>query len=176
MRRRRRTKGDIIVDFTALLDVIFIVLMLVLAKQQVFEKQSKESLDQKKAEADNMMEQAEKEYALYADQVETSETIKDYICLVTVHCYYDKNEITSRTIDILDYDGISDEPIVLKGNHVEPEMDELKRRLTDTIEDNPDKAVILSLNKNDDNILYRDEQSILKIFNSLNEHKNVVLK
>ncbi len=177
MRRRRRTKGDIIVDFTSLLDVIFILLMLVLSKQQVFASQSKEKLEQDLAAANAMEEQAEKEYRLYEDQVESSEKINEYICLVSVYCNYDKNEVTSRTISILDYDGIADVPIELKGNDVTAEMSELEKRLTDTIEDNPDKAILLSLNKDDDNILYRDENKILEIFGKLSdEYENVVLK
>lgn len=179
MRRRRRTKGDIIVDFTSLLDVIFIILMLVLAKQQVFESQSKEQLKQDKAEAESMKERSEKEYKLYEDQVNSAENMKEYICLLSVYCNYDLNDVTSRTINILNYDGngVLEEPIELKGNDVNAGMNELEKILTDSIEDNQDKAIILSLNKDDDVILYRDEKRILEMFGGLSDtYENVVLK
>ena len=177
MRRRKRTKGDILIDFTSLMDVIFILLMLVLSKQQAFAKQSEELLDQQFLEASAKTEMAQNEYYLYRDQVESSENIQEYMCLLSVYCNYDKKEITSREIRVL---GVKDDkygPVELKGNDVAEQMDELEEYLKKNIEDNPEKVAVLSLNKDDDNILYRDEARILEIFDDLKtSYPNVIIK
>ena len=177
MRRKKRTKGDILIDFTSLMDVIFILLMLVLSKQQAFAKQSEEQLDQQIKDYGEMTDMKETEYNLYKDQVESSENIQEYMCLLSVYCNYDKKEITSREIRVL---GVKDDkygPVELKGNDVTEQMDELEDYLKKNIEDNPEKVAVLSLNKDDDNILYRDETRILEIFDGLKaSYPNVIIK
>ena len=49
--------------------------------------------------------------------------------------------------------------------------------LSEFIESNADKPVLLSLNEGDENILYRDEMRIMEIFNGLSDrYDNVYIK
>ena len=53
---------------------------------------------------------------------------------------------------------------------------QLSQLLTDYIDGNPEKMVVLSLNENDEDILYRDEKRIQDIFTDLLVKPNVRIK
>ncbi len=163
MRRRNRTRDDIIIDLTSLLDVIFIVLLIVVCDQRTMgaqEEASKKAYDIQRA--------------MYEDMVETSGS---YNLFVSVYSKYDEDNPVSRVIYVQKKgEEEAGATFELDGNDVKGEMDEFKDYLAAYIEDNPGKPVVLSLNENDDDILYRDEKAILEIFDELNENPDVYIK
>lgn len=169
--RRRHNKGDILIDLTSLLDIIFIFLMIVVCNQQNMTSE----IQTQKSEAITLTEQARTQLELYTDQLDSI----DNLCLVSVNARYEPSNITTRYITILKNGENPEmlESIEMKGNHTAEALKTLESNLRSYIESNKEKPVILSLNEKDDNILYRDEKEILKIFDTLKqEFPNVYKK
>ena len=173
MRRRRgSSKSDIIIDLTSLLDVIFIILLVVLCGQSSI---SQDMMDVQ-AGAEQAKAQAEAEYKLYEDQREMADSLNQLVCTVSVMVPYDTNEVTKRTIQLL-VEGEEIRPIALIGNNVTDAVEEFKECLISYILENSDRPVILSLNEDDDYILYRDEVMVNEIFAELaGDYDNVYIK
>lgn len=168
MRKKRRNNLDILIDLTSLLDVIFIILLIVVCNQQYLNnKLSEESL-----KAENVVAEAEASKALYLDQIDT---IQNYNELLSVYASYDPSTVTERHIRVLKNEQ-DIKTFDLTGNNVSAPLEEFKDYMVTYIENNPEKPVVLSLNDHDENILYRDEKAIKKIFEELSEYPNVYLK
>lgn len=173
MRRKRRySKGDVLIDLTPLLDVIFIILLIVMWGQNTVET----NLKQAQADAEEAMQQTNAEHMLYEQQLEIAENINSYVFAVAVVVPYDKTDVTQRTIQILK-EGEEIESFELVGNNVTASVEAFEKSLMKYIEANKDRPVILSLNEQDDNILYRDEVMVTEIFNELTkEYNNVYIR
>ena len=173
MRRKRRSSGnDIIIDLTSLLDVIFIVLLVVICGQSSLN----EGLIEKQNEVENVKQQAEIAYELYSDQLEMADSLNQYVWAVSVIVPYDEVEITKRQIVILK-EGKEIESFELVGNDVKSAREKFKESLLGFIQEHKEKPVILSLNEEDDSILYRDEVMVNEVFMELSEEfDNVYVK
>lgn len=173
MRRRRNSaKGDIIIDLTSLLDVVFILLLVILCGQS----RMSESLSEAEKRAEAMKVQAEAEYKLYQDQRETADGLNQLVCVVSVVVPYDEDEITQRQIQVL-REGEEIETFDLIGNNVTRSVAAFRESLVQFIRVNQERPVILSLNEEDDYILYRDEVMVKEIFDELaEEYGNVYIK
>lgn len=158
MRRKRHNRGDILIDLTSLLDVIFIILLIVICNQQNIT--NKTQAQQK--EASELIEQAESQLQLYNDQMESV----DYLCIVSVNARYEPDNVTARHISV-QKKGEDVEVIDMIGNNTEEPLQKLQMMLEEYIDAHQGKPLILSLNENDEKILYRDEKAIQKIFNEL---------
>lgn len=170
MRRiRKGFKSDIIIDLTSLLDVMFIILLVVLCGQNVVTNE----LSDAQAKAEHAQSQAEEEKWLYEEQLELSNNV----WAVSIMVPYDEKEITRRQIRFL-VRGEEIRSIDLVGNNVTGAVNEFRDCLISYIQQNEGKPIILSLNENDDYILYRDEVMVNGIFEELvNTYSNVyVLK
>lgn len=173
MRKNRNGyKRDIIIDLTSLLDVIFILLLVVLCGQSGI----REGLEQSNAEYEHARAQAEANHQLYEDQLEIADHLDKYVWAVSVVVPYDEKEITQRQIKLLK-EGGEIESFDLVGNEVTGSAKAFKESLTDYIRKYKDRPVILSLNEEDDRILYRDEVMVNEIFVELSkEYTNVYIK
>lgn len=172
MRKKRRSRGDIIIDLTSLLDVIFIILLVVLCGQQGISS----DLNAKITEAQEKEEQATDAKELYEDMIHTEDNLQQLVWAASISVPYDKTEITKREIKVL-VEGKEIESFTLVGNDVEESFENFRSELTGYIESNNGKPVILSLNENDDNILYRDEMRMKDIINEiLSSYNNVYIK
>lgn len=173
MRKKRKgLKSDIIIDLTSLLDVMFILLLVVLCSQS----RINESLEQSGVEYERAKNQAEEAYRLYQDQLDMADQLNQYVWAVSVVVPYDENEITKRQIKVLK-EGAEIESFDLIGNNVEDSAKDFEESLTDFIQNNRENPVILSLNEEDDNILYRDEVMVEEIFTELcKKYSNVYIK
>ena len=173
MRRRRNSaKGDIIIDLTSLLDVVFILLLVILCGQS----RMSESLSEAEKRAEAMKVQAEAEYKLYQNQLETADGLNQLVCVVSVVVPYDEDEITQRQIQVL-REGEEIETFDLIGNNVTRSVAAFRESLVQFIRVNQERPVILSLNEEDDYILYRDEVMVKEIFDELaEEYGNVYIK
>ena len=173
MRRKRRgSGGDVLIDLTSLLDVIFIILLIVMWSQNTVEGK----LKQTQAQTEYAKAQTEAEYKLYEQQIEIADNINQYVWAVSVVVPYDKADVTKRTIQILK-EGEEIESFDLVGNNVTEAIDDFKKSLVGYIELNKTRPVILALNENDDNILYRDEVMVTELFLELTkEYSNVYIR
>lgn len=173
MRRTRRGgKGDVLIDLTSLLDVIFIILLIVMWGQNTLET----NLKQAQAETEAAKTQTEEERKLYEQQLEISDNINQYVFAVSVVVPYDKEDVTHRTIQILK-EGEEIESFELVGKNVRDSVEAFQNCLVKYVEANKDRPVILSLNEHDDNILYRDEVMVTDIFYELTkEYDNVYIR
>ncbi len=168
MRKRRRTKTDILIDLTSLLDVIFIILMVVICNQQNLTMK----LQASKEQAQQVEEKAEAAYQLYTDQVDTAK----YSLVISVTATYQKDAVTERKISVL-IPGEEIKDFKLSGNNTREALENFKKELIHGMEIAAGKPVVLSLNEEDDNILYRDEKAIKKIFEELvEEYANAFIR
>ena len=175
-RNKRNKKNDIIIDLTSLLDVIFIVLLVVMAGQFTASKSQENTLAEQQAEAEAMMEEAENNIAVYENMIDTMDNVNKYIIAVSIAVPYNKEELHKREIKLL-AEGNELKSFPLVGSETEEAFNELKDTLESFIKSNPDSPVILSLNDDDDKILYRDEKAITEILNELSgEYGNVYIK
>ena len=171
-RKRNRFKSDVMIDLTSLLDVIFIILLVVLCGQSSM----KENLTQLQADAKGTQAQAEQEYKLYKEQIEIADSLNQYVWAVSIMVPYDENDVTKRQIRFLK-EGQEIETIELIGNDVTSAIETFKKSLTKYIQEHEDRPVILSLNEDDDYILYRDEIMVTEVFLELaNKFNNVYIK
>ena len=173
MRRKKSgSKSDIIIDLTSLLDVIFIMLLVVLCGQSSIN----ESLAEEQSNAEHALIQAESEYQLYKDQIETADSLNQYVWAVSIVVPYNEKEITQRQIRLLN-EGKEIENFDLIGNDVTSAIETFKESLVGFIQENKDRPVIISLNEDNDNILYRDEIMVNEILKELSkEYSNVYIK
>ena len=168
----RGGKGDVLIDVTSLLDVIFIVLLVVLLGQSNVET----SLKQAQAEAEEAKNQMNAEQMLYEQQLELADGINKYVFAVSVIVPYDKEDVTHREIKKLQ-EGKEIESFELVGNNVTEAVEDFKKSLVSYIEQNTTRPVILALNENDDNILYRDEVMVTELFLELTKkYSNVYIR
>ena len=165
MRQKHHNKGDILIDLTSLLDVIFIILLIVICNQQNVTNE----VQAQQTEALELKKQAEAQLQLYADQMDTV----DNLYMVSVIAKYDQNNVTMRHIYI-QKKGEGNEEINLIGNNTREPFLNLKTSLEEYINLHAGNPIILSLNDNDEEILYRDEKAILYIFNELKASSNDV--
>ena len=179
MRGKRRNRSDILIDLTSLLDVIFIILLIVVCNQ----KNLTNVVAREKAVATEEIEQAmvekeraQAEYELYKDQIDIESNSDMYVCVISVNSNYEPETVTQRHILVL-CKGEEIESIDLIGNDTEEALEEFRNLVTGYVETNIGRPVILSLNEDDEKILYRDEKAIREIFEELGDkYDNVYLK
>lgn len=173
MRRTRRSaKGDVLIDVTSLLDVIFIILLVVLLGQNSVEN----NLKQVQADTEAAKNRTEAQQKLYEQQLEVADNINQYVFAVSVVAPYDKADVTHREIIILK-EGEEIKSFELVGNNTKESVEAFRKSLVKYVEANKDRPVILSLNEKDDNILYRDEVMVTEIFYELTkEYGNVYIR
>ena len=161
---KKRSAGNILIDLTSLLDVIFIVLLIVTCRLQTVE----EAVAEKEVQAQERIDEARSEQELYKEQMESLSNISEYVVVISVNANYDEDLIT-RHIRVLDSgSGTGVQEIgTLVGQNTEEGLEKLRSYLQSTVEKNPDKTVVISLNEKDEDILYRDENSINKIIDEI---------
>lgn len=169
MRKKRNSRGDVVIDLTSLLDVIFILLLVVLCGQQGIN----ENLKEKSIEQENAVAQADATREMYEDMIDMEDNIQQMVWAASIAVPYEKTEIAKREIKVL-VEGEEIESFPLIGNDVEESINQFREVLIEYIESNQDRPVILSLNDNDDNILYRDETRVNDIMTELIETYNNV--
>lgn len=172
MRRRRNKRDDLIIDLTSLLDVIFIILLVVMCSQQM----TKWNYESQEQAAIEKVQDAEAIAELYEDQMETHDKLNEYVLKLSVYSDFNPDQITVRKVRILkELEAI--ETIDLIGADTAEAFAQLESNLITYIQENSDKPIILSLNEGDEKILYRDEKTILAIFEKLSEeYTNVYIK
>ncbi len=165
MRRKRSGKSDIIIDLTSLLDVIFILLMVVLAGQQV----TKMDLDAEKiryaeeeAALKDLMKETEEKYKLYTDQTDMAEKV----VLISVTAAFDEDDPKERDLKILKNGNSEPDVYHLSGGNTEEAFNRFEEKLSSYVR-TEGMPVVLSIADDKEEILYRDQQKIQTVFNKL---------
>ena len=186
MRRKSRSKTftELIIDLTPLLDVIFIILLIVLATGDVYSQSAEKMKSDAQEESQNaqqIRDDAEQKVAEYQTHIETYESIDDYFSIITVSAGYDIKNRRNRTIRIKINDN-DDKIYELNPSNTKDRNDgewpKIKAFIEERVAADPDLPVILALNtKNEDKMLYRDREEILNIFEDLRtKYSNVSIK
>lgn len=162
---RSRSKGikQFIIDLTPLLDVIFILLIVVLANGTRSEELANEQLE----EAMEVKSSAEQQVNAYKSHFEAYSDIDEYFSIITVSAGYHSDNRRERTISIKvnENDEIQFE---LNPVNQDDQWEKITQDIQKTISAKNDLPAILVLNiKNDEKMLYRDEEAIMRIFDGL---------
>ena len=185
-RSRNNTSNDVIIDLTSLLDVIFIVLLVVMVnnkisaidQQEVYEQQQAQLTEEQQL-AEDAQKNANNAAQLYNDMIQNEKDLSKYILMISVSAPYNEDEPRKRQINKL-VEGGEIETFDLIGSDQTP-FDEfresIKKDIEEFSENHPETVIILCLNDDNGNILYRDEKMITSILNEFSEsEKNVYLK
>lgn len=178
-RKNRKSKKDLIIDLTSLLDVIFIILLVVMVGQKDASAQKQQDLDALQADAAKQIAQAENAQQLYEDMLDTQNNLSKYVYAVSITVPYDPDntgDIHIREINLL-IEGCEPQIFTLKGKDTTDTLAEFKESLAASIASHADCPVILSLNDDDEKILYRDEKAVSGILYEISaEYDNVYIK
>lgn len=173
MRRNRRLKNNILIDLTALLDVIFILLMVVLARQQV----SGMNLEKREAELTELQSTLEEEriaerdrFKLYSDQI----TLAEKTVIISVTAAFDPEKPKHRTLKILKNGNAEPDVFILEGGSTGEQYAAFEKKLDEYVSSAEGLPVILSIADDGSEILYRDQQKIQNVFNGLQEKSDDV--
>lgn len=166
MRRNRNRKNDILIDLTSLLDVIFILLMVVLARQQVsgmdLDKQTA-ILKEEEVELKKVRAETEDSYRLYTEQ----KNLSDKMVIISVTANFDPENPGERTLRILKNGNDRPDVFTLSGGDTVKEYAAFEEKLKSYVSGSSGMPVILSIADDGSEILYRDEKRIHEIFNGL---------
>ena len=173
--KKPKSIGRLIVDLTPLLDVIFIVLIVVLAGQDNYSTQA----DVKYAEAEKYvsevnaeMEEIDAENSVLKEQMSAYSEINDYVNVVTVYAAYDPEYRKHRTIYVK-LNNEETKSIDLNAVNSSLAWAECRKYIEDIIKKDDSLHMILSVNTNsDDKMLYRDEIAINEMFSELMDNYN----
>lgn len=170
MRRNRKNRGDMVIDLTSLLDVIFIVLLVVIGSGY----QNNVNINEQKKQSESEKNQLIQERDFY----KTAYDAKEFVRVVPISIPYETDNVTKRKIVIPKELGLefSEDDFTLIGTN-ENGFDIFKDSIVGYINSNKENPVILALNENSEDILYRDEKKMNDILDSLaSEYENVYKK
>ena len=175
--KKRNSVTDFVIDLTSLLDVIFIVLLIVMCGQKLLSDDTKQAAAKAEAlreEADASLRESEALADYYRQHTEAFENTEQFVRFVDVVAYFDSStRISDRTVIVTA--GIDDSTELVKfavtAANEEEGYAKLQSYLTGIIESASEGGntvtVILSLNRGEESILYRDETAIGNIFDYL---------
>lgn len=178
--RKPRSIGRILIDLTPLLDVVFIMLIVVLAGQDNYNSKA----DQKIAEAEKIVAEAESEVSeieaknsALSEQMAAYSEINDHFNIVTVYAAYSTENRKLRTIYLVIN---TDDPIQINLNpsNTSSAWAECREMIENVIKKDKDLPMILSIStSNDEKMLYRDEQAIITMLNDLGKtYSNITVR
>ena len=182
MRKKGRSKTikDLIIDLTPLLDVIFIILLIVLANGDVYSQSAENLMSQAEKEsrdAEQIVNEADQKLNTYQTHFEAYEEIDKYFSIITVSAGYDIRNRRNRTVRVKVNDN-DDMVYELNPANSNSEWQKIRAYIKEKTSAEPDLPVILALNmKNEDRMLYRDEEEIRHIFDDMKaEYPNVTIR
>lgn len=185
MNNKYLKKANTVIELTSLMDVIFILLAVVMCRQQLdmTEKQKNAEVTVIEAqeavkEAGEMMDAAEaalSENAMLKEQLELCSDVFSQVTFVTVKLTYEPNHPETRRIRTILND---DEPKVLatltRGD-AKKGFDELSEYLASVAETAGDSPVILKVDRSQ--ILYRDDKELTMLIRRLDDtYDNLFVK
>lgn len=167
MTRRRRRKGDILIDLTSLLDVIFIVLLVVICYASVLNNNATET-ETAKTEAIQNANNSQQAYDTMLDELEEG-SLANYIGYIVVRIPPNEDNYRNRQLLLLEKGERELSVSSLEGNNTEVSYNSLRDSIEEYVKNHNDVPVVVSVNDNDEDILYRDEVAVQGILEELSE-------
>ena len=169
-RKKRSLVQQLMIDLTPLLDVIFILLIIVLADGDVTSREAKgqyQAAADLQYQAEQQIDETEQKISAYQSHYEAYDNMDAYFKIITVSAGYEPADRTKRTVRVLVNNG---EEITYSLNNLnsDDKWKELEEELGGIISEMGGLPAVLVLNtRNDEKMLYRDEEKILSIFDTL---------
>ncbi|MCR5487064.1 MAG: biopolymer transporter ExbD [Lachnospiraceae bacterium] len=173
--RRRKRRGDALIDLTSLLDVVFIMLLIVVCSQMELGRElrdKEQTVSSAMIQARAASENAARKEKQLDDLLDASGDIYAYVPRLSILADYDPEAVTERSISVLAMDGAGKDEFQtdLSGNDGTKErFGELRKYLAEYLESHPDRPVVISFNEDDRDVLYRDLKMILEILDEIGE-------
>lgn len=175
--KKPKSIGRLLIDLTPLLDVIFIVLIVVLAGRDTFNA----NVEQKYAEAEQVQSEAEQKQIeaeqeindmmasvkTYESQLEVFEELNDQFNVIAVSTYYKLQDRTYRNVIVKTF---GNEPVAMELNpsNSDKVWDQFKTIIEDVVKADETKETIISLKiEESEKTLYRDYEKMKNIINEL---------
>ena len=178
--KKQKSLGRLLIDLTPLLDVVFIVLIVVLAGQADYSNKADLKYVEAElyvSEADAKMDELEAQDSVIREQMSNYSSINEYFNVVTVYASYSLENRKLRTIYVMVN---TDDPKTfnLNPSNTSSAWTDCRNYIEDIIKKDESLPMILSINTNsDEKMLYRDEQSINDMFSDLmRTYKNLTIK
>ncbi|MCM1124319.1 MAG: hypothetical protein NC416_17195 [Eubacterium sp.] len=175
MGRKKNSRGDILIDLTSLLDVVFIFLLIVLCTQQNM-KQNLDARENQIDERESRLQAAEDQQELYQQKLDMVDQMQKYAVTVAIQSSYDAMDIKKRYIRVLI--GSNEEPDIfdLIGEETEEPMALFKEKLKACIEEDLERPVVFAFNEDEEKILRRDKIAIDDTLDALkHQYENVYI-
>ena len=175
--KKPKSIGRLLIDLTPLLDVIFIVLIVVLAGRDTFNA----NVEQKYAEAEQVQSEAEQKQIeaeqeindmmasvkTYESQLEVFEELNDQFNVIAVSTYYKLQDRTYRNVIVKTF---GNEPVAMELNpsNSDKVWDQFKTIIEDVVKADETKETIISFKiEEGEKTLYRDYEKMKNIINEL---------
>ena len=161
-----------LIDLTSLLDIVFILLLVFIC--DIGQNRIDSEAESRSMEA--AVAEAEADKKAYSDLLETENELQKLVWSASIVVPYEPDKITLRHIRLL-REGQELKSFDLVGNDDREGMEAFRACLTEYVEEYKGRPVILSLNEDDERILYRDERAIEELLDELSgKYDNVYLK
>ncbi len=168
LKKKPKTLGQFLIDLTPLLDVIFIMLIVVLAYQDNYSKKADTAYNQAlqiEQEAKDQVAAAENSNLAAQEQLDTYEHIHDYVNVVTIYASYRPSNIKYRTLHVEINANDPWEKEINPSNEGRI-WDECQEYIESELADKSGIPTVYSIRN--EKMLYRDEQEILALYEKLN--------
>ena len=178
--KKPKTIGQLLIDLTPLLDVIFIVLIVVLVGRDSYNAEADrkyEDAEQYVSEADAKLAEMEAKISTYTEQMKVYDELTEYINTITVYSAYNPANRKVRTIYVMINRDVPKE-INLSPSTEKSAWDECRSIIEDVLQKNENAQLILSIStENNDKMLYRDEEAIYDMFKDLmSKYSNISMR
>ena len=168
--KKPKSIGRLLIDLTPLLDVIFIVLIVVLAGQDSFKAEA----DQTFAEAQEIQDDAAQELEdmmasvkTYESQLEVFEELNDQFNVISVSAIYDLKDRTYRKVLVKTF-GNEPKLMELNPSNSEKVWNDFRTIIENVISEDVTKETIISIKVEEgEKMLYRDYEKMKGIINEL---------
>ena len=156
------------IDVTALLDVVFIVLLIVICHQQQIADDRSQTMAAMEQEAAEQLQEAENARVLYEERLSAHDSLTDLVGFLSVSVSYTPGNPSRRTICLLD-DSKEAEVLTIDINrdNAQAGFADFNDTMVSFLDAAEGKPVILTVDL--DRILYRDEEAIQGILADLKD-------
>ena len=173
--------GQLLIDLTPLLDVIFILLIVVITYVSELGMNESDAMKQEVKDAHKQMQEARQREIDAADRMAEAEAVAetakeqlivyknmyDSVNVVTIYASYTPSDIKNRTVHVqINANEMWEEKI--NPSNEDDVWEKCKKYIEDELVNDSDKSIPTLFSITNEKMLYRDEQSILSLYEKLN--------
>ena len=181
MKNTPKIMGQLLIDLTPLLDVIFILLLVVLTYESDFDKNAKNEMadaqqirqeatareQQVRLEANDAIAEAEGKRDAAQEQLDTYEHLYDSVNVVTIYASYKPSNRKFRTVHVqINAEKMWEKEI--NPSNEDNVWKDCQVYIETEIANNGNNPIPTLFSVTNEKMLYRDEQSILSLYEKLN--------